>query len=283
MKITYLIGLVFGFLLCLFFSPGSSVFASSINLSEPSTSSISDYGQEYQVKVDLLINTSDGTPYYLRGVFYQSGSTNYCGYTWNGSSWFNGPYSSGDGWKNFLPVTISSSSASVYLKAKLDTDDSGCKNSGNYNFKVERFTTGGSGTFDPQNEQTINITLPTPTPTPVPTSPPTSTTQPSNTPKPPTPTTFRSSSSNTTSVIKSATKNAILTTDSPAVLGEEASHSAQLTSEPNLSPTVIVEADSTKSDNLAKILIGVGGLFILGAAVWIGLILKKQKGSDPHP
>lgn len=158
----------------LFFLP--SVFAASISFSDGNPSKITDSNQEYQVKVNLSIDASDGTNYYLRGVFFQTGSSNYCGFTWNGNSWFSGPYSTNEAWKNFLAVAISSSSASTIIKAKLDTSDNGCKNNGSYNFKIQRFTTGGSSSFDTQSEQSLTVDIPTPTPTltPVPTSVPTS-------------------------------------------------------------------------------------------------------------
>ncbi|MBI2617207.1 hypothetical protein HYW55_03685 [Candidatus Gottesmanbacteria bacterium] len=155
---------------------------SSILLGNPSTSQITNSEEEVEVNVQLTMENSDGKTYYLRGVFYKSGSTNYCGYTWNGTSWFKGPYTGNNGWKNFLEVTISSQSASTTLLAKVDIDDSGCKEAGTYKFKVQRFTEGGSSTFDDQNEQDVFIHIPTPTtfstPTPSPKSP-------SSTPKPP--------------------------------------------------------------------------------------------------
>lgn len=116
-----------------------------------------------------MINAPDGTNYYLRGVFYKEGSNNYCGYTWNGNDWFSGPYSTDERWKKFLSVTIASDSAQTTLKAKLDITDSGCKESGTYKFKVQRFTQSGNGTFDGQNEQTLQILIPTSVPTATPT------------------------------------------------------------------------------------------------------------------
>ncbi|MBM3283158.1 hypothetical protein FJY90_02795, partial [Candidatus Gottesmanbacteria bacterium] len=158
-----------------------STFAASMTLSNGNPAVISETDREYQVDINLSINTSDGTIYYLRGAFYQPGTNNYCGYTWNGSSWYNGPYTTNEGWKNLLAITVSSDSAAVTLKGKLDVNDSGCKKSGNYNFKVQRFTQSGSGTFDTQNEQTITVAVPTlpPSPTPNPTITPTSKPSPS--------------------------------------------------------------------------------------------------------
>lgn len=184
-------GLVLIFFLTFFVFP-KNIFASSISLSDFSPTSITSPDQEVSVKVNVSINSDDGTIYYLRGVFAKDDSTNYCGYTWNGTNWFSGPYSTDEGWKKFLSVTISSQSATATLKAKIDSTDSGCKESGSYKFKVQRFTASGSPNFDDQNIQSLSVSLPslTPTPnptnTPVPTSVSTVTPNPTNTPKVPT-------------------------------------------------------------------------------------------------
>jgi hypothetical protein len=139
--------------------------ASSINLSESNTNNISNINQEYKVNVEVNINSPNETIYYLRGVFYKIGKSDYCGFTFNGKDWFKGPISSSEGWKNFLPIKISSSSAKVILLSRFDREDSGCRENGTYNFKVQRFTTSGSGQFDPQNEQSLYISIEIPTPT----------------------------------------------------------------------------------------------------------------------
>ena len=144
-------------------------FAASVSLSNPTTENITDFEQGYELDVNLKINTANDTKYYLRGVFYKSGTTKYCGLTWNGSSWYNGPFSAGDGWKNLPTVTISSDSAELRLKAKLDKDDNDCNTSGEYNFKVQRYTQKGNSVLDQQNEQKIIAELPKLTPSEKPT------------------------------------------------------------------------------------------------------------------
>lgn len=145
----------------------SQTFALTISLDNPSQTTISEANQEFSINLSLKgTNIPNDTKYYLRGVFYLPDSTNYCGFTWNGNSWFSAPYSTGEGWKNFLAVSVASNSASVQLKAKIDTADSGCRASGSYNFKVQRFTEAGSATFDDQNIQTVVFSLPNPIPSP---------------------------------------------------------------------------------------------------------------------
>lgn len=176
----FFFSLLGGLLFFIFFS--MTAFAASITLSGGSAQ-LGSINDEYIIHVSLSINVTDGTTYYLRGVFYKQGTSDYCGYTWNGATWFNGPYTANEGWKNFLAVPITNNTWNGDLKAKLDTSDSGCKDSGNYGFKVERFTsTSSSGNFDSQNEQALSIVIPTSTPTP------TVTPQPTDTPKVPTPT-----------------------------------------------------------------------------------------------
>ncbi|MFC1646923.1 hypothetical protein ACFL1A_01435 [Patescibacteria group bacterium] len=145
-------------------------------------SQLSSPDDEFVANINININTADGTQYYLRGVFFVIGTTNYCGYTWSGTDWYKGPITSGEGWKNFLPITINESSWSGQLKAKVDTDDSGCKETGEYIFKVQRYTTSGSGSFDNQPEKKVSVVIPTSTPTPTNTPKPTST--PTNTQTP---------------------------------------------------------------------------------------------------
>lgn len=141
--------------------------------------------QELLVQVSLSIQSADSTNYYLRGMFYKEGVSGYCGYTWNGSDWYRGPYSSGEGWKKLQKITVASESWNGELKVKIDPEDSACQNSGTYKLKVQRYNeNSGSSTVDQQNEITINVIVPTQTPTPLPTSKPTPTLKPTPTSKP---------------------------------------------------------------------------------------------------
>jgi len=149
--------LIFIFFLFLIYTPLVLAATISINGGQQSITA----NDEYTVAVTLSIENS--TNYYLRGVFYKPNTSHYCGYTWNGSSWFKGPYSSNNGWTNFLQVTTKNNSWSGQLKAKIDLTDSACSGGGAYNFKVERFTQGGTRESDTQNEQTVNVVVATPT------------------------------------------------------------------------------------------------------------------------
>ncbi|OGG12772.1 hypothetical protein A3D77_06975 [Candidatus Gottesmanbacteria bacterium RIFCSPHIGHO2_02_FULL_39_11] len=274
---------IFVLFLLIFFTQYSSVSAapSSITLSDFSPSSITDANQEVSVKVNLSINSDDGTVYYFQGVFSKDNTINYCGYTWNGTDWFSGP-STDERWKEFLSVTISSSSATTTLKAKLDTSDSGCRESGSYKFKVRRFTAGGSPNFDDQNIQTVSVTLPTLTPTPNPTNTPAPTSSPSLTPNP----------TNTPKVPTNTPKPTvkILPTSRPTIYsdGEGLDKSSSSSSEELKSDTKVL-GESTKNDEngsgLSKsspyffvwILIGLGTVCFAVSGISIYKTVKKEK------
>lgn len=172
--------IVFFILLKIYTLPAISASLNSTSLQGDIT-----FEQEFVVNSTLSIQAADGTNYFLRGVFYKEGSSNYCGITWNGSEWFSGPYSTNEGWKKFLKVTMANNTWQGELKARIDKEDSGCSQSGMYKFKIQRFNEGsGSSNFDDQNELSVNIMIPTPTNTPTPTSKPTPTLKPTSTPKP---------------------------------------------------------------------------------------------------
>src|SRR5438105_4172222 len=141
----------------LFGSP-LSVYAATVTL-DNGKATLQSPDEEYTIQVTLSINTANGTTYYLRGVFFKPNTSSYCGYTWNGTSWFSGPYSSNEGWKNFLPVTVSNNTWTGEVKVKIDAENNSCKDSGSYNFKIQRFTLSGSGNFDEQNVQTVSVTI----------------------------------------------------------------------------------------------------------------------------
>ena len=163
--------IVFTTFLIVFLShPFKITSGATINISGPNLDKITDFEQSYEVKVDLSINAADDTRYFLRGMFYKKDTNKYCGYTWNGQSWFNGPYSSGEGWKSLPGVLVSSNSASINLKAKLDSDDSDCNSGGEYAFKIQRYTQSGSSNVDDQNIQKINVEVQKASPTIKPTA-----------------------------------------------------------------------------------------------------------------
>ncbi len=180
---------LFFIIIVLPFFTSSQVLASEITL-QSDTTQINNPQEEYTVNVTLSLNVSDNTENYLRGAFYMPNTIGkYCGYTWNGSTWYKGSYSNEEVKKNLLKITINNASWSGTLKAKIDPTDNNCSSSGTYNFKIIRYTASGNQADDDQEPLTVNFIAPTPTPTqaPTPTNIPTPTRTPTPT-KTPTPT-----------------------------------------------------------------------------------------------
>ncbi len=261
-----------------------AVFAASIDISSGPSRLLSS-NEEYSVNVVLSINTPDGTPYYLRGVFFKPGDNNYCGYTWNGNFYFKGPISANEGWKNFLKTTVQSSTWSGQLKAKIDPEDSGCQSSGNYYFKIQRFTENGSGSFDKQTEQSVELIIPLPTPTVIPTSSSTPSPRPKPTVTPivastplPTKSSSPQNSPRSTSTPLKSEEN--LATRSPNILGQIIKNTKAETRDIPASFSAIapLTASSFISELWQKILLVVSLLVFLGMIVSSFLVRKKEVG-----
>ena len=103
----------------------------------------------------------------MRANFFPTGTTSYFGYTYNGSSFINSSTCS-----DYLAVTIDSSGNwSGTMQAKIDVSSNSYAGSGNYGFKIRRYTQSCSS-YIWSNETTITASYsnstPTPTPTPTP-------------------------------------------------------------------------------------------------------------------
>ena len=231
------------------------------------------------------ISAQSGTSYYFRAVFYKEGSSNYCGLTWNGSSFYSGPYTTNEGWKNFLKVTINDNSWEGEIKAKIDSEDSGCKESGGYLFKMERFTESGSGSFDPQDVLTFTFTLPSPTPLPTPTLKPTPTTHITTSAKT---IPAKVSTITQTSSVQNATQENELSTPNPHYLDYESSEEEVLgdatqSAEENISVTptpmlLVMKSEGKKSSLTAIFFSTIGlGMLILCAILAIRTYKRNQR------
>lgn len=155
--------LIFGFLFFLFFLfPPSSYAARSLSIN--STKSALFGEEDMQVNTASLSGFTNGETIYLKGAFYQDGSTNYFGYTKNGDNWIK----NGDSTVNQMKVKIGDWDGNMIIKA--DFSDSGYKGEGTYKFKVGFYylTSGGnlSSINWSSNSLDINVSEPDPTPTP---------------------------------------------------------------------------------------------------------------------
>ena len=137
-------------------SPGSNPEdPSSPRLTTLTVSSIPasiNSNQPFALSVELK-NGQENSVYYLKGAFLKSGSKNYFGKTKISGNWVK----NGSVYSSQLKITTDSSGNwSGDIEVMPDAEDSGFTGSGDYNFKIGRYTAEGSGP-DWSNEQTLNI------------------------------------------------------------------------------------------------------------------------------
>ena len=110
--------------------------------------------QSFNALVNLSLPSNPGSPFYLKGAFKKSDSSNYFGLTKASNSWIK----NGSGYSDQFKITTDSSGNwSGNLEVQPDSEDSGFSGSGDYTFKIGRYNSSGSGpTWG--NETTINIT-----------------------------------------------------------------------------------------------------------------------------
>lgn len=112
-----------------------------------------DSGQSFSVSANLSLPNNQNTKFYLKGAFKKADSSNYFGYTKVLGAWIK----NGTSYSLQYPITTDSSGSwRGSLELQVDGEDSGFTGSGDYIFKVGRYTQSGSGpTWS--NEVTINI------------------------------------------------------------------------------------------------------------------------------
>lgn len=129
----------------------SSTPSSSFSISNTPSQINSD--QSFSISVNLSLPNNPDSTFYLKGAFKKADSLNYFGLTRVSGSWIK----NGSTYSNQFSITSDSSGNwSGNLEIKPDSEDSGFTGSGDYIFKVARYTSTGSGpTWS--NESTINI------------------------------------------------------------------------------------------------------------------------------
>lgn len=232
-------------------TPSSSISASSLKFSEVPSQINSD--QSFKVNVTLSMPNNANTEYYLKGEFKKSDGTRYLGLTKKDSDWVE----YGDDLSDQYKITTDASGNwSGNLEVKPDVYDKDYKGSGQYLFKIGRYTAAGSGLWS--NPVTLDIVDTTSSPTPAPSSNPTST--PSTTKV-----TTTTSSPKPTPSIKSSYQIA-------SVAGIKTSASASASSLPG------VEIKNQKQTNPIT---WVGVIFILIGTGSIGYIYLRKNGRIP--
>lgn len=132
-------------------STSSSSTSSSFAISNTPSQVYSN--QSFTLSVILSLPSSPDSTFYLKGAFKKADSSNYFGLTRVSGSWIK----NGNSYSSQYPITTDSSGNwSGDLEVQPDSKDSGFIDSGDYIFKVARYTSSGSGPIW-SNESTINI------------------------------------------------------------------------------------------------------------------------------
>jgi len=101
-----------------------------------------DSNESFDVEVNLELSSNPNSIFYLKGAFKEKDSSNYFGQTFISNSWVknNTKYS-----EQYKISTDDSGKYSGKIKVMPDSEDSGFDESGEYIFKVARYTSTGSG------------------------------------------------------------------------------------------------------------------------------------------
>jgi len=199
-------------LLWLFSAFLSPLFAARSLSIESDRSSL--FGEEVAVITASVSGFTDGETIYIKGAFFQEGSTNYFGYTQKDSTWIK----NGESTTSQRSITFGSWDGKLTVKS--DFVDSGYKGEGEYKIKVGYYylTSGGNMSSVNWSTNSLSMALNEPDPTPTNSLAPTNT--PTNTPIP-TCTTTPTSTPKLTST--PTIKPTVKTTITPVMLS---SHSA---------------------------------------------------------
>ena len=131
-------------------SPSSTV-TSSFTVSDVPSQINSD--QSFNVSANLSLPNNPDATFYLKGAFKKADSSNYFGLTKVSGIWIKNGSSYSE---QYRITTNSTGNWSGNLEVQPDSGDSGFTGSGDYIFKVGRYTSSGSGpTWS--NEATINL------------------------------------------------------------------------------------------------------------------------------
>jgi len=245
-------------LVFLLFFPVPQVFATR-SLSFTSDKS-SLFGDEMITLNASCSGFTDGESIYIKGAFYEDGSTNYFGYTKKGDEWIK----NGESTANQRAVIIGQWDGQLVVKSNFS--DSGYKGEKEYKLKVGYYytTSGGnlSGVNWSGNAVSVALNEPDPTPTNTPTHTPTSTPTAA-----PTSTSTSSPSPTPKPTLTSSPKNTVTPTQVASGSAEVAGASA-----------VSGEPSATASGSLGELRPLIFGLLFIGlglAVLSLALIFRR--------
>lgn len=121
-------------------NPTNTPISSSFTISNIPSQINSD--ESFIVSVNLSLPNNPSTKFYLKGAFKKADTANYFGQTLVSGSWIK----NGSSYSSQFPLTSDSfGNWSGSLEIKPDSGDSGFNGTGDYIFKVARYTNSGSG------------------------------------------------------------------------------------------------------------------------------------------
>jgi len=201
---------------------------------------------------------------FVKGAFYQDGSTNYFGYTKNGDSWVK----NGESTQNQYQIKTDNWDGTIHIKC--DFGDSGYKGEGDYKFKIGFYYTTSNGSFSSvnwsSNVLTVSISEPdpiptdTPSPTPVKTATPTPTSSPTSSPT-------RSPIPKPTPTPK-LSPTPLISSESGQILGLESSNSAQTIDTNLASPTPVPKTLSFDKNLILPATLIFSGVSLIVVAIY---------------
>lgn len=140
------------------------IFPYTISASSLTISGLpNNINHDQEVEVELSFECSGCGDSYIRGVFYPNG-TNYFGYTQNNSGSWIGTETDRLLYFSILKNELIESTWSGKIKVKPDYEDIAFIGTGEYFFKLGRYTSSNDSSADWSNELTVKIIGPTATP-----------------------------------------------------------------------------------------------------------------------
>lgn len=269
----YMLPVVFVCWIFFVFYPSPIYATRSVSITSDKTTLL---GNEEIILIASASGFTEGETVYIKGAFYQSGSSNYFGFSKSGEEWIKNSAS------NISQRTIKIGEWDGKLNVKPDFTDSGYKGEGDYLIKLGYYFGSATSVNWSSNSLPVSVNEPDPTPTLTltPTSQPTSTHTPTSVPTmSPTSTTTPTQTHTVTPSIKPTStpiiddalvQNTILPSQS-AVLGA--------TEEVHISSS---SAIFTQRKILIITLAFIGsGLAVLTTAVAYKIVTQKKSESNP--
>lgn len=253
--------LILIFVLSLIFS--QKIFASRNITITTSKSSLKGF-EEMTVNISSMSGFVDNETIYIKGAFYQDGSSNYFGYTKKDNDWVR----NSDSTPSQRQVQINNWDKNIIVKS--DFADSGYRGEGDYKFRIGFYYITSGGNISPvswsSNSVDVAINDPDPTstpiPTPTPTSPPTSTPESAPTTIP----TKKPTLSPTYQILGIATSS-----------GVDASEDGLILNNQEATPTGVTKVAGMHTSILPGLFFGLGGVILIGCGI---LFIYKYRKND---